>query len=438
MSPDRNMEDLLGSLQERAKELRCLYQVTQVLNAPDVPLEEVFGRVLRAMPYGWQYPGTCRPMLRLGDRTYRLPDFQSSAWVQAAAIRVRGEVVGELCMYYAERREQADDGPFLKEERQLLESLADRIGLFQLQREGTGPHVRSEEAPTEGDREAWRVVVAFLQRSAPLLLRRITTKMTNLLRWRGIPGAQQLLQPGPDDQGDENRPSARTAEPAPLPTERVFAIAEATMPASEILRYIEMWIAQDKVGFLLGTVEEQSSSLPELTDALERFQQMGMEESELPASVQTTVRVALLRRFFTDQLAFINIAKQLTSICDFQELVRHVLHPSRSHGKLGGKSAGLFLARKIVEASGESASVLKGIQVPRTWYITSDALVAFVRHNNLDDVHDRKYLDVEQVRQQYPHVVQVFKSSAFPPEIVQGLSAVLDDVDTTPLVVRSS
>jgi nitrate/nitrite-specific signal transduction histidine kinase len=63
------MEDLLGSLQERAKELRCLYQVTQALNAADAPLEEVFGRVLRAMPYGWRYPGACRPMLRLRDRT---------------------------------------------------------------------------------------------------------------------------------------------------------------------------------------------------------------------------------------------------------------------------------------------------------------------------------------------------------------------------------
>jgi len=154
--------------------------------------------------------------------------------------------------------------------------------------------------------------------------------------------------------------------------------------------------------------------------------------------VQTTVRVALLRRFFTDQLHFINIAKGLATIADFQELVLHVFHPPKSHGKLGGKSAGLFLARKIVEASAEFASVLRDIKVPRTWYLTSDTVADFVHFNNLDDVYDRKYLDIEQVRQQYPHVIQVFKSAVFPPELVKGLSAVLDDAGGGPLIVRSS
>ncbi len=440
MSPDRNMEELLDSLQERAKELRCLYRVSEALNSPDAPLDEVFGRVLRAMPYGWQYPSVCRPLLRIGDRTYRLPDFQSSAWVQRAPVAVEGEVVGELCVYYVERRKQADEGPFLKEERQLLETLADRIGLFLLQRERAGLRVRPGSPGGSGERGDWRVVLEFLRRSDPQLLRRITTKMLNLLRWKGVEEVQQLFQAEADAAAaqDENRPGPRLAGKLLLPTEQVFAIAESACTPSEILGYIQMWITQDKVGFVVSTVEEQSSSLPDITEALERFQILGMDQSDLPASIQTTIRVALLRRFFTDQLAFINIAKDLATIRDFQDLVRHVLHPPRSHGKLGGKSAGLFLARKIVEASGEYSSALRDVKVPRTWYITSDALLSFVRYNNLDDVHDRKYMDIEQVRQQYPHVVQVFKSAAFPPEIAQGLSAVLDDLETTPLIVRSS
>jgi pyruvate, water dikinase len=440
MSPDRNMEELLDSLQERAKELRCLYRVTEALNTADAPLEEVFGRVLRAMPYGWQFPGVCRPLLRVGDRTYRLPDFQSSAWVQRAPVEVEGKAVGELCVYYVERRAQADEGPFLKEERQLLETLADRIGLFLLQRERAEARAHPRDGVGFEDRGDWRLVLEFLRRSDPQLLRRITTKMLNLLRWKGVEKVQQLFQAETEaeDRRDENRPGPRGLEGPLLPTEQVFAIAESACTTHEILSNLQMWMSQDKVGFLVSTVEEQSSSLPDITEALERFHMLGMEQSELPASVQTTVRVALLRRFFTDQLGFINIAKDLATIRDFQELVRHVLHPPRSHGKLGGKSAGLFLARKIVEASGQYASVLKDIRVPRTWYITSDALLAFVRYNNLDDVHDRKYLDVEQVRQQYPHVVQVFKSAAFPPEIVQGLSSVLDDLETNPLIVRSS
>ena len=78
------------------------------------------------------------------------------------------------------------------------------------------------------------------------------------------------------------------------------------------------------------------------------------------------------------------------------------------------------------------------MKVPRTWYVTSDALLSFILHNNLEDVYDRRFMEIDRVRQQYPHVVQVFKSSAFPPELVKGLSVALDDLGDRPLIVRSS
>ena len=45
---------------------------------------------------------------------------------------------------------------------------------------------------------------------------------------------------------------------------------------------------------------------------------------------------------------------------------------------------------------------------------------------------------MDQIRREYPHIVQVFKNSRFPPEIVKGLSVALDDFDDRPLIVRSS
>lgn len=439
MTPKSHMDDLLGPLQERAKELRCLYRVMEVLGRVDAPMDEVFTRFLQAIPEGWQYPGICRALLKVGDQTYRSPNFQTSSWVQRAKILVGGQEAGELSVFYTERRPDVGGGPFLPEERQLLETLASRVGLFLLERGWEGGHPRgSQGSRKEGERGDWRVVLDFLSKSDPQLHRRLTGKMLSLLRWKGVSGIDQLHKAAGSVGVDENRPLRQAPGPAVVPADQVFAIAEANCTAAEILGYVEMWLGKEKVAFLVNTVEEQSSSLADITDALERFKVLDLSEAELPASVQTTIRVALLRRLFTDQLAFINIAKGLATIDDFQELVQHVLHPPRSHGRLGGKSAGLFLARKIVEASAESASILRDIKVPRTWYLTSDAIVAFVRYNNLDDVHDRKYLDIEQVRQQYPHVVQVFKNAAFPPEMVKGLSSVLEDLGPVPLIVRSS
>lgn len=443
MSPDRNLDDLLGPLQERAKELRALYRVGEALGRLDAPVDEVFAELLSAVPEGWQYSRICRAALRVGDRTYRSSDFQPTPWVQSADVTVDDEVVGELSVYYLERRPDADEGPFLKEERQLLTTLAGRIGLFLLQRkhlaERHGQRAEASTHPTDHARDEWRVVLDFLRRVDADLLRRITIKMANQLRWKGVAEVERFFAPeaAEGEGGGENRPSP-PADRSRLPAEEVFDVAARHLGPEEILGYVQMWLGQDRVAFLVSTLQEQGSSVSDITEALERFKGLGVDEDELPRSVRTTVRVDLLRRFFTDQIEYINIAKSVVAISDFQELATRVLHPPRSHGKLGGKSAGLFLACKIVERSVESESVLRSIRVPRTWYVTSDGVLAFVRHNNLDDVYDRKYMDLEQVRQQYPHVVQVFKSAPFPPEMVKGLSAALDDLGDVPLIVRSS
>jgi hypothetical protein len=105
---------------------------------------------------------------------------------------------------------------------------------------------------------------------------------------------------------------------------------------------------------------------------------------------------------------------------------------------LGGKSAGLFLASKIVEQHRDSNEILRDIRVPRTWHIASDGVLAFVRFNGLEDVYDRKYMELDQIREHYPYVIQMFKSSPFPPELLSGLSLALDDMGDGPLIVRSS
>jgi hypothetical protein len=70
--------------------------------------------------------------------------------------------------------------------------------------------------------------------------------------------------------------------------------------------------------------------------------------------------------------------------------------------------------------------------------VTSDGLLEFVHFNMLEDVFNRKYMEIDQIRREYPYVVQLFKNSFFPPEMVKGLSVALDDFEDRPLIVRSS
>ena len=92
----------------------------------------------------------------------------------------------------------------------------------------------------------------------------------------------------------------------------------------------------------------------------------------------------------------------------------------------------------ILNKEAEQNELLQNIKTPKTWYLTSDGVLYFMRHNNLEEVLEQKYKEIEEVRIEYPHVVQLFKNSEFPPDIIKGLSVALDDLGEQPLVVRSS
>ncbi|NJD10933.1 MAG: pyruvate, phosphate dikinase [Gemmatimonadetes bacterium] len=435
----RPLDDVLVALQDRAKELDCLYRVVELLAREHEPRDLVLQQVLTAIPAGWQYAQACQAQIVFdGHSLATSPGLLETPWRQRAPIQIGNRVVGELNVYYTAEQPPADEGPFLREERQLINALAERIGAFLEQRQ-RAPLDGATHTPPERGRD-WRLVVDFLERVDPRLLEWITRKMLYHVRWKGGDVAEIAPETTlePDLAGADNRPLA-----VPLPSRSVrprdvFAFAATLCSDEEILNCIQMWISHDRISFLIRTLEQQGASLGQTADALARFAALGMSETQLPHSVQTAIRVALLRRFFTDDIAFINIAKDLVHVRDFHRLSERLIAPPNSHGKLGGKSAGLFLAQRIVEESLEHERLLAQVKVPRTWYIASDGVLAFIRHNNLEDVYDRKYMDIDQVRQQYPHVVQSFKSASFPPELVTGLIAALRDLGDRPLIVRSS
>ena len=220
--------------------------------------------------------------------------------------------------------------------------------------------------------------------------------------------------------------------------EEVFEIAYRHVAPTEIRSSIQKWIKDSRSGFLAEALENQGTSLSDIAQALTRFQHAALNDQELSRSIQVDLRAALTRRFLTDQLHFVGVAKNYISVSDFQELTGRIICPDGSHGKIGGKSSGLLLAVQIVRKSEEYAETLRDIRIPKTWYVTSDGVINFIEHNHLEDLYDRKYLEIDQVRREYPHIIQVFKNSQFSPEIVKGLSVALDDFEDRPIIVRSS
>ncbi len=447
--PHQPIDKILEALQERAKELNCLYRVDERINRPDATPDDIFRGILEVIPPGYQYPSVCQARLIVEDAVYQPRGFQETPWVQRADIVVQGVVLGRVEVYYTQPMPRSDEGPFLKEERKLIDTIAERIGHYVAQRRLQGA-IREWQAAarevTVAEGRDWWVIIDFLRHTDRHLLIRLARKMLNHLCWNGIEEAQQLLQrfaPRLEtEEGtplEDNRPvEKKTLEDLLALTDETFRIAAAHLEVDEILSRMQKWIKDDKSSFLLEALERPAATLTEIAEAIQRFRFVGVDERELTGPIQTALRVGLVRRFFSDEQGFINTAKNYVEVSDFYDLTQRIICPASGHGKLGGKGAGLILAAKIVQGSQEYADVLAGLRMPRTWYITSDGVLDFIQYNHLEDVYDRKYLELDQIRREYPHIVQVFKNSQFSPEILRGLAQVLDDLADRPLIVRSS
>ena len=442
---EKPVDRLLTDLKERAKELNCLYEVEEIMSEPNLPLEELFGRIVNKIPAGWQYPDVCKARIIYGKSVFQTPAYQDTEWVQHADILVPDQTAGRISVCYTEERPPADEGPFLKEERKLINTIADRLRHRILHYNLKTVFERQKRHGESAEESA--VILDLLRTTDPELLTRISRKMLNHLTWTGFEEAHRILErisPAPvrngqEDEQSENRPSRiATTQDLLSASDEIFNIAREHLPEPEILSFIQKWIKEDRSGFLIKTLESPNSSVVEIAAAIERFRHLNPQGLELSFPRERAFQVSLIQRLLNDDPQFLQIATQNVSLTDFSDLLEHTIYPGGSHGRLGGKGAGLFVATQILKKYSSQHEILRDIRTPKTWHITSDSLLSFINYNDLEEIIEHKYKDIGQVRQEYPSIVQVFKGASFPPEIVSGLSVALDDFTEVPLIVRSS
>jgi len=91
-------------------------------------VEKILEKTACLIPAGWQYPGIACAKIVIDDSEFRTKNFTESAWKQSAPIKVSESVMGKIEVGYLEERPELDDGPFLNEERLLIDAIAERLG----------------------------------------------------------------------------------------------------------------------------------------------------------------------------------------------------------------------------------------------------------------------------------------------------------------------
>jgi len=240
---DNQVDKVVRALRERAKELTCLYQIEEILRDFDAKLPATFERIIEAIPPGWQYPEICQVKLLYYQRTYSSPDYQTTKWTLSAPIETADNPIGSLEVSYSEARPLEDEGPFLKEERKLIDTIADRIGHFLAYRRlrtaysGIKP---SSESAEGGSKEQSRSVVDLLFHTDSRLFERIARRMLNHLYTSGIVESESVLrQLGTVSASAVSDACAGALVSAPASTEATFSIGmPSSLPSCEQLRWI--------------------------------------------------------------------------------------------------------------------------------------------------------------------------------------------------------
>jgi DNA-binding CsgD family transcriptional regulator len=115
-------------LDERAKELHCLFRISEVVDYFDDDIEKILEAVIEIVPESMKYPPWAEASIQVSNGEWRTPGWKSTDWCYSAAIRSKAAVIGHLSVAYTRELPEEDQGPFLKEEVLLINAIAERVG----------------------------------------------------------------------------------------------------------------------------------------------------------------------------------------------------------------------------------------------------------------------------------------------------------------------
>lgn len=121
------IQKLISEKRERLKELGAINQATRILKQ-DHPIEEMLSQIVEILPPAWQYPQDTVARIIYGGNSFESNEkFKTSPWGQKKYFQTIDGTEGLIEIFYLSKHSDADEGPFLAEERDLINNLSSII-----------------------------------------------------------------------------------------------------------------------------------------------------------------------------------------------------------------------------------------------------------------------------------------------------------------------
>jgi signal transduction histidine kinase len=131
-------EDSVSLTDRISHQMVCYRTVSKLLSDSQKDVQDVLNTLVHLLPEGWQYPTDTCARIKWGDMIIESVNFQKTQWGQSAEIQAGDDIIGKVEVCYLEEKPPAEEGPFLADERSLLDTVAGELGSYleykQLQR----------------------------------------------------------------------------------------------------------------------------------------------------------------------------------------------------------------------------------------------------------------------------------------------------------------
>jgi PAS domain-containing protein len=118
----------MDELAERVKELNCLYQISHLAQKRSLSFEKILQGIVELIPPAMHYPAITGVKISIDDREFKTSNFKETNWKLSRDIKVQEENIGVLVVCQLEKTPDRDRDPFLKEEKDLIAAVVERIG----------------------------------------------------------------------------------------------------------------------------------------------------------------------------------------------------------------------------------------------------------------------------------------------------------------------
>lgn len=158
------------------------------------------------------------------------------------------------------------------------------------------------------------------------------------------------------------------------------------------------------------------------------------EVMDTAASFVEDINVNLIRDYFSDHLSFIGIAKKYFALKDLIEIKDRIY----GKGKIGGKAAGILLAKKILTMEDGDENFSDVLNVPEFFVLGSDLCYEFLIHNGLLRYRSYRYQDQERIYSDFRRLQEDFRKGRFHHRTRAYFLEILEQLNGSHYVARSS